>query len=77
MRRKSSLFAVLTAAAGVVAATLTAPVAAAAPDCRETAPRTTLCQSGGSAQLTTSPPRVFVDPYPFWGFGWGGITIGR
>jgi hypothetical protein len=76
MRRKPHLFALLVAAVGVLAATLTAPVAAAAPDCRETAPRTTLCQSSGSAQLTTTPPRVFVNPYPFYGFGWGGITIG-
>jgi hypothetical protein len=78
MPKKSHLFAVVVGAAGICAAAVTAPVAAAAPECTQTAPRTTLCETSGSAQLTTSPPLVQSNPYPYFGFGFGrgGIFIG-
>ena len=67
----------LLAAAGVCLSVIAAPVAAAAPECVNTGPNTTLCQSNGSAQLVTSPPANNF--YPYWGFpiiGFGGIGIG-
>ncbi len=61
------------AAAGVCASIVMAPVAAAAPECTNTGPNTTLCETNGSSQLVTSPPLN-----NFWG-GWpwgGGFIIG-
>jgi hypothetical protein len=55
------------AAAGVCAAVVMAPVAAAAPECVNTGPYTTQCQTNGSAQITTSPPLNNN-----WGWPWGG-----
>lgn len=58
------------------AATLAAPIASAAPRCENTGPTTTLCQSNGSAQITTSPP--VVNNWNGWPWWWGnstGITI--
>ena len=46
----------LLAAVGVSAAVLLAPVAAAAPECTNTGPNTTQCQTRGSTQIVTSPP---------------------
>jgi hypothetical protein len=73
MRTKIGYFTPLFGAAGVCAAVLLAPVAAAAPECVNTAPMTTLCETNGSAQLTTSPQMN-----NFWG-GWpwgGGFVLG-
>ncbi len=67
----------LLAAVGACTAIATAPIAAATPECTNTGPNTTLCQSNGSAQLVTSPPPNNF--YPYWGFpiiGFGGFGIG-
>jgi hypothetical protein len=61
-------------AAGVGGGILMAPVAAAVPECINTGPNTTQCQTGGSTQIVTSPP---VNNN-FWG-GWpwgGGLIVG-
>ncbi|MHC9294969.1 hypothetical protein ACRCUN_21100 [Mycobacterium sp. LTG2003] len=57
-------------------AIFTAPVAAAAPQCTNTGPTTTQCQTGGSTQIVTSPPAMNYGPWYGWGFGLGGIVIG-
>jgi hypothetical protein len=63
------------AAAGACVSIAAAPIALAAPQCTNTGPNTTLCQSNGSAQLVTSPQANNF--YPYWGFpiisfgGWG------
>ena len=67
----------LLAAAGACAAISAAPIAAAAPECTNTCPNTTQCESRGIAQIVTSPPQN--NYYPYWGFpiiGFGGIGIG-
>jgi len=67
----------LLAAAGACAAISAAPIAAAAPECTNTGPNTTQCESRGNAQIVTSPPQN--NYYPYWGFpiiGFGGIGIG-
>ncbi len=52
-----------------------APVAAAAPECRNVGPNTTQCQTNGSAQIVTSPePTSGWGGVPYW-FG-GGLVIG-
>jgi hypothetical protein len=63
------------AAAGVCASVAVAPIAAAAPECTNTGPTTTLCENAGNAQIVTSPP---TNNYYPW-FGWsilGGFGIG-
>lgn len=63
-------------AAGAVGVSLSfAPVATAAPECINTGPTTTLCQTNGSAQIVTSPPVINNYPWFGWPFG-GGIVIG-
>lgn len=67
------------AAALLAATVMSAPVAAAAPQCTQTGPTTTQCETNGSAQIVTSPPNVNNGPwYPYGGFGisLGGIGIG-
>jgi hypothetical protein len=67
------------AAAGVCLSVLAAPVAVAAPECINTGPNTTQCESNGSTQIVTSPPVYNYYPYggfPFLGFGFGGFGIG-
>lgn len=67
----------LLAAAGICLSVIAAPVAAAVPECTNTGPNTTLCQSNGSAQIVTSPPANNF--YPYWGFpiiGFGGWGFG-
>lgn len=75
MAEKSRFFTRLLVAIGVGAAVLTAPVATAAPECINTGPTTTLCQTSGSAQIVTTPPVVNNYPWYGWPFG-GGIVIG-
>lgn len=62
-------------AALAVGGILFAAPASAAPQCVDTAPRTTMCTTNGSAQLTTSPPAQSFGPFyggfPFGGFGSG------
>ena len=76
MRTRLRYLTMLLGSAGACAAIAAAPIAAAAPQCTNTAPNTTLCQSNGSAQLVTSPqPNNY---YPYWGFpiiGLGGFGI--
>ncbi len=69
MRTKIRYLTPLFAAVGVCASVLVAPVAAAAPECINTGPNTTQCQTNGSSQIVTSPP-----PINNWGWGpwWGG-----
>ncbi|OBA98611.1 hypothetical protein A5662_16040 [Mycobacteriaceae bacterium 1482268.1] len=67
----------LLATAGAFAAIAVAHVAEAAPQCTNTGPNTTQCESNGNAQIVTSPPAN--NDYPYWGFpiiGVGGIGIG-
>lgn len=47
------------------------PVAAAAPDCVNTGPRTTQCHTGGSTQIVTTPAET-GPPFGGWGYGYGG-----
>lgn len=72
IRSMTTLF----ATAGAFAAIAAAPVAAAAPQCTNTGPNTTQCESNGNAQIVTSPPAN--NNYGYWGFpiiafggGWG------
>lgn len=57
-------------------AAFAAPVATAAPQCTNTGPTTTQCQTGGSTQIVTSPPAMNYGPWYGWGFGVGGVVIG-
>ncbi len=75
MSRKARYLPTFLAAAGISAAVATAPGAAAAPQCVNTGPTTTQCESNGNAQIVTSPPPN--NNYGYWGFpiiafgGWG------
>jgi hypothetical protein len=62
--------------AAVVAALMLAVPAAATPQCTDTGPNTTICQTPGHAQITTSPNPALTNPYPGWGFGGIGIGLG-
>jgi hypothetical protein len=62
------------AVAGVTAAIAMAPVATARPDCVNTGPNTTQCQSPGHAQITTSPPAMNNGPFYGWPYG-GGFVL--
>ena len=66
----------LTVPAVLISALTLATPAAAVPQCTDTAPNTTLCQTRGHAQITTSPNPAFTNPYPGWGFGGIGIGLG-
>ncbi|KUI27631.1 hypothetical protein AU195_20115 [Mycobacterium sp. IS-1496] len=70
-----STAATLSTLALVGAAVLTAPVAAAAPECVNTGPRTTQCETGGSTQIVTTPPAT-NNGWPYGGWGYGGLVIG-
>jgi hypothetical protein len=63
----------LLAAAGTCAVIAIAPVAAATPQCTNTGPNTTQCQTNGSTQIVTSPQQNNNWGWPGWG---GGIIIG-
>ncbi len=56
MRIKARYLTTLLAASAVSAAIAVAPVAAAAPECTNTGPNTTQCETNGNAQIVTSPP---------------------
>jgi hypothetical protein len=73
MRTTTRLIAV---PAAVISALVLAIPAAAAPQCTDTGPSTTICQTPGHAQITTSPNPAFTNPYPGWGFGGIGIGLG-
>lgn len=73
MRNRIRTLAPLLAAFGVCAAVALAPIASAAPQCTNTAPNTTQCQTNGSTQIVTSPQQNN------WYGGWpwaGGLVIG-
>ena len=77
MSSKARCLSMLFATAGAVTAIAVAPVAAAAPECTNTAPNTTQCETNGSAQIVTSPPPN--NNYGYWGYpiiGFGGWGIG-
>ncbi|MCV7237490.1 hypothetical protein H7J70_05200 [Mycolicibacterium celeriflavum] len=63
----------LLAAGGIGASALTAPTAAATPECTHIAPNTTQCDTNGSSQIVTSPS---VQTGPYRGWAWGPIVIG-
>ena len=75
MSIKTRYFTTLLAAAGACVSIASAPIAAAVPQCTNTGPNTTQCESRGNAQIVTSPPAN--NYYPYWGFpiisfgGWG------
>ena len=77
MRINTLCLTTLLASAGATAAIAVAPVAAGAPQCTNTGPNTTQCETNGSAQIVTSPPAN--NNYGYWGFpiiafgggGWG------
>ena len=60
----------------VTAGIFFASPAAAVPHCVDTAPNTTLCQTPGHAQISTSPDPAMTNSYPGWGFGGFGIGGG-
>jgi hypothetical protein len=62
------------AVAGVTAVVVMAPVAAAAPNCVNTGPTTTQCQTPGHAQIITSPPAMNNGPWYGWPYG-GGFVL--
>lgn len=77
MSTKSRYATTFLAAAGVSAAIAVSPVAAASPQCVNTGPNTTQCETNGSAQIVTSPPAN--NNYGYWGFpiiGFGGWGLG-
>ncbi|SEH65000.1 hypothetical protein SAMN04489835_2459 [Mycolicibacterium rutilum] len=76
MKSLSRYVAPVLAAAGIGAAIVAAPAAAAAPQCTNIGPNTTQCQTNGSSQIVTSPS---VQTSPYWGWPWGGgisISLG-
>jgi hypothetical protein len=62
------------AVAGVSATIAMAPVASAAPDCINTGPNTTQCETPGHAQIITSPPPMNNGPWYGWPYG-GGFVL--
>jgi hypothetical protein len=77
MSSKARYLTTLFAAAGVSTVIAVAPVAAAAPQCTNTGPNTTQCETNGSSQIVTSPPPN--NNYGYWGFpiiGFGGWGFG-
>lgn len=74
MRTKIRYLTTFLAGVGASAAIAMAPVAAAAPQCTNTGPNTTQCQTNGSAQIVTSPSQNnYYGGWPFYG---GGFVIG-
>ena len=70
MRIRTLYLTTLLGSAAACATIAAAPIAAAAPQCTNTGPNTTLCETNGSAQIVTSPP-----PNNYWG-NWGFPVIG-
>lgn len=58
------------------ASVLLAAPASAVPQCTDTAPNTTVCQTPGHSQITTSPNPAQQNPLAGWGFGGVGIGLG-
>ncbi|UXA10664.1 hypothetical protein KXD97_21510 [Mycobacterium sp. SMC-8] len=56
---------------------LSASQANAIPQCVNTAPNTTQCQTNGSSQITTQPgPWTYNYGWPGWGWGFGWPVFG-
>lgn len=68
MRSLATALAVVSAATAVALA----PSAAAAPQCVNTGPTTTQCDTPGHSQITTSPPAM--NDNAWWPYG--GIVVG-
>jgi hypothetical protein len=60
------------AATGVAGTLLVAPAATAAPQCTQTGPTTTQCETPGHSQITTSPP--VMNNNAWWPYG--GYAVG-
>jgi hypothetical protein len=60
----------------VASVLLAAPAAARPTECTDTGPSTTVCQTPGHAQITTSPNPALANPLAGWGFGGIGIGVG-
>lgn len=60
----------------VASVLLAAPAAARPTECTDTGPSTTVCQTPGHAQITTSPNPALQNPLAGWGFGGIGIGVG-
>ncbi|MCV7179461.1 hypothetical protein [Mycolicibacterium sphagni] len=60
----------------VASVLLAAPAAARPTECTDTGPSTTVCQTPGHAQITTSPNPALQNPLAGWGFGGIGIGLG-
>lgn len=73
MRTKIALGAPLLIA---VTSVLLAAPASAVPQCTDTGPTTTVCQTPGHSQITTSPNPALQNPLAGWGFGGIGIGLG-
>ncbi|MET0455359.1 MAG: hypothetical protein ABW137_26260 [Mycobacterium sp.] len=58
----------MTVVAAIAGALLAAPTATATPDCTNTGPLTTQCETPGHAQIVTSPPVMNNNSYPYGGF---------
>ncbi|GAB7068395.1 hypothetical protein H7J06_30860 [Mycobacterium hodleri] len=63
---------IVSVAAAAAAAVAFAPAAAAAPQCVNTSPTTTQCQTPGHSQITTSPPAMTNNAW--WPYG--GVVVG-
>ena len=61
--------------ASVAVTVAMAPAATASPECVNTGPMTTLCQTPGHAQIVTSPPAMNNSLWNGWPYG-GGFAIG-
>ena len=72
MRSITRFITPVVAAGGIAAAVLSAPTAAAAPECTNVGPNTTQCQTNGSSQIVTSPS---IDASPYWGWPYGGGLV--
>ena len=68
MRSLTTALVVVSAATAVALA----PSAAAAPQCVNTGPTTTQCQTPGHSQITTSPPAMNNNAW--WPYG--GVVVG-
>ena len=68
MRSLTTALAVVSAASAVALA----PSAAAAPQCVNTGPTTTKCDTPGHSQITTSPPAM--NDNAWWPYG--GVVVG-
>jgi hypothetical protein len=64
----------------LVASIAFAAPAPASPQCTDTGPNTTICQTPGHSQITTSPNPALTNPFPWmyggFGIGLGGVWIG-